>query len=157
MVYFDSNPKKTECHDITIDDPVLTEYGFTKFSLPVNGNELKMVLYNDKDPSMITYVDFDKHDLTKSVKLLQDKLLDEQLVESKAGKDTLEGLVAYFRNACILLQEDPDNEFFKNGNGKSGKKARKKSDNKEQDQRPTYTAYKYSKNGRVSLQVDLFF
>ena len=59
MVYFDSNPKKTECHDITIDDPVLTEYRFTKFSLPVNGNELKMVLYNDKDPSMITYVDFD--------------------------------------------------------------------------------------------------
>jgi hypothetical protein len=49
------------------------------------------------------------------------------------------------------LQEDPDNEFFKNGSAKSKSKSRKKSDDKEQDQRPTYTAYKYSKNGRVSL------
>jgi hypothetical protein len=75
-----------------------------------------MILYNDKDPSMKTYADFDKHDLNKSVKSLHDKLVDEQQVESKTGKDTVEGLVAYFRNACILLQEDPSNEFFKNGN-----------------------------------------
>jgi hypothetical protein len=120
MVIFDaSNPTAgTEYHDVVIDDPVLTDYGFTKFKLPLNGNAIKMILYNDKDPSMITYVDFDKHNLDKSVKL-HDKLVDEQQVESKAGKDTVEGMVAYFRNRCISLQEDPSNEFFKNGNEKS--------------------------------------
>jgi hypothetical protein len=117
MIYFDPNAKETEYHDITIDDPALTEYGFTKFSLPLDDNASRMVVYNDKDPSLITYPEFDKHDLNKSVKLLYNKLVDEQQVQSKAGKDTLEGLVAYARNAFILLQEDPDNDFFKNVNG----------------------------------------
>jgi hypothetical protein len=105
MVHFNPNPSapETEYHDILIDDPALTEYGFTKFSLPVNGNALRMVVYNQKDPSLITYPEFDRHDLNKSVKLLHDKLVDEQQVASKAGKDTVEALVAYFRNAMYFV------------------------------------------------------
>jgi hypothetical protein len=85
MVYFDaSDPSAgTEYHDVIINDPLLTEHGFTKFKLPLNGNAIKMILYNDKDSSMITYVDFDKHNLDKSVKLLHDKLIEEQQVETK--------------------------------------------------------------------------
>ena len=90
-----------------------------------------MILYNDVDKSLITYIDFDRHNLDKSVKCLEDKLLNEQQVESKAGKDTVTGLVAYFRNACVLLAEDPDSIFFKNRNGKSNKSTKKsKSDKK---------------------------
>jgi hypothetical protein len=49
MVYFNaSSPSApgTEYHDIKIDDPLLTKYGFTKFSLPLNDNAIKMILYN---------------------------------------------------------------------------------------------------------------
>jgi hypothetical protein len=79
MVYSNPDPSSpgTEYYDIPIDDPALTEYGFTKFRLPVNGNAIKMILDNDKDRLLITYLDFDRHDLGKSVKLLEDKLLDE--------------------------------------------------------------------------------
>jgi hypothetical protein len=134
MVYFDaSNPSVgTEYHDVIINDPLLTEHGFTKFKLPIDGNAIKMILYNDKDPSMIIYIDFDRHNLDKSVKLLHDKLIYEQQIESKAGKDTLEGLVAYFRNACVSLQEDQNNDFFKNG--KTKPKSNKKSSKKQQQQ-----------------------
>jgi hypothetical protein len=73
IVYFDaSNPTAgTEYQEILIDDPMLSDHGFTKFRLPLNGDAIKMILCNDKDPSMIMYVDFDKHNLDKSVKLLQ--------------------------------------------------------------------------------------
>jgi len=121
MVIFDtSNPSASpkEYYDIIIDDPELTVYGFTKFILPTDENATKMILYNDKDPSMITYVDFDKYDLIKSVDLLHDKLVDEQLVETKAGKDALEDLVAYFRNKCVELQEDKDKTFSRIEMGK---------------------------------------
>jgi hypothetical protein len=91
---------ETEYYDFAIDDPLLTEYGFTKFRIPINSNATRMELYNNKDRSMIIYPEFDKHDLDKSVKLLEDKLVKEQLVEGKAGKDLIEGLVAYFRNKC---------------------------------------------------------
>src|SRR5919201_5274680 len=116
MIHFNPDPSApgTEYYDIPITDPLLTDYGFSKFSLPLNGNALKMILYNDVDKSLITYIDFDRHNLDKSVKCLEDKLLNEQQVESKAGKDTVTGLVAYFRNACVLLAEDPDSIFFKN-------------------------------------------
>jgi hypothetical protein len=136
MVHFDaSNPTAgTEYYDVVIDDPVLTEHGFTKFRLPLNGNAIKMILDNDKDRSMITYIDFDKHNLDRSVKLLHGKLVDEQQVEGKAGKDTVEGLVAYFRNTCISLQEDPSNEFFKDGNGKE-KQRRSKEKQQQHQQR----------------------
>lgn len=110
--------QEAQYHDIPIEnEPLLTECRFTKFSLPVNGNATKMVLYNDKDPSLITYVDFDKHSLDNSVKLVHYKLIVEQQLEGKAGKETVEGLVAYFRNMGHSLKEDPSNEFFKNGNG----------------------------------------
>jgi hypothetical protein len=150
MVHFHPDPSApgTEYYDIPIDDPVLTEYGFTKFRLPVNSNAIKMILDNDKDRSLITYVDFDKHDLEKSVKLLQDKLLDEQIVEDKAGKDTVTGIVAYFRNACVLLSEDSNNDFFKDGKSKKSnrrsksQKSDKEQQKEEQDQKPSYTAYK---------------
>ena len=93
MVDFNPDPSSpgTDYYDILIDDPELTKYGFIKFRLQANGNATKMILDNDKDRSLITSVDFDKHDLAKSVKLLEDKLLNEQLIEHKAGKDTVTG------------------------------------------------------------------
>src|SRR4051812_18910641 len=120
MVSFNaSNPSAagTEYHDIIIEDPVLTEHGFTKFRLPVNGNALRMIVDNSKDPSLKTYPKFDKHDINKSVKFLEDQLLDEK----KTEKGTVEALISNFRNECILLSEDPNNDFFKNGEGKTKK------------------------------------
>jgi hypothetical protein len=75
---------------------------------------------------MTVHIDFDKHNLYDSVKLLHDRLVNQQLIEIKAGKDTLEGLVSYFRNKCIELQEDPNNEFFKNTdrNGNENEKSK---------------------------------
>lgn len=110
MVYFNaSNPLAgTAYYDIIIDDPLLTEYGFTKFSLPLNDNAIKMILYNDKDPSMITYVDIDKHNLDKTVNLLKDKLSSER----KIDKEIAQGLGAYLRNACICRIEDPDSDLI---------------------------------------------
>lgn len=140
----------TEYYDVVIDDPVLTEHGFTKFRLPLNA--IKMILDNDKDRSMITYVDFDKDNLDKSVKFLHDKLVDEQQVEGKAGKDTVEGLVAYFRNTCISLQEDPSNEFFKNGNGKE-KQRRSKEKQQQQQQRQEQQIQGKEKEKNESLNV----
>jgi hypothetical protein len=51
MIHFnhDASAPGTEYYGIPIDDPALTEYGFTKFRLPVNGNAIKMILDNDKD------------------------------------------------------------------------------------------------------------
>jgi hypothetical protein len=161
MVYFDaSDPSAgTEYHDVIINDPLLTEHGFTKFKLPLNGNAIKMILDNDKDRSLITYVDFDKHDLDKSVKLLQDKLVDEQQVEDKADKGTVEALVSNFRNACILLSEDPtNNEFFKNGSGnRNGKSSSSSEQQQKQKQKQKskpkrqYSTYKYSNKGKGNL------
>jgi hypothetical protein len=71
--------------------------------LPLDGNATKMILYNDKFKSMITYVDFDKHNnIDKTVKLLRDKLLDEQSIRDER---VIEALCAYFRNACELMQK----------------------------------------------------
>jgi hypothetical protein len=104
--------------------------GFTKFELPLNGNATKMVLYNDRFKSMITYVDWDRdNSIDKAVKLLRDKLLDEQNVRDER---VIAPLCTYFRNACILLQEDPDNDFFKNGNAKSKSKSKSRSTKKQQ-------------------------
>jgi hypothetical protein len=117
MVFFDAsaNPKETPYHDIIIDDPILTEHGYTKFRLPINGNALRMEVYNDKDPSLIMYPKFDKHDIDKSVLFMEYQLLKE--TEDKIADSTVEALVSNYRNACILLSEDPSNDFFKNGNG----------------------------------------
>jgi hypothetical protein len=128
MVFFNaSNPSAagTEYYDIIIDDSALTEDGFTRFKLPLDDNATKMVLYNDKDPSMITYIDFDKYDLIKSVNSFEKKLLDEQIIESKLGRDKVTSLIAYFTNTCFSLQKDSNNEFFKNINGNGNGKERK--------------------------------
>jgi hypothetical protein len=157
MIHFDPTPsaRGTDYYDIVIDDPALTEYGFVKFSLPVDGNALRMIVHNDKDPSMIIYPEFDRHDLDKSVKLLHDKLTEEQQVEAKVGKDVVTGLVAYFRNACVLLSEDEDSEFFKNGNGNGKSSSSEQQHQQEQQQklkpkRP-YSTYKYSNKGKGNL------
>ena len=116
MVYFNaSNPSApgTEYHNIIIrNEPLLTQCGFTKFSLPLNGGT-KMILYNHKFKSMITYFDFDEYNsIEKTVKLVRDKPIEEQKVDVKV----VEILCTYLRNACVSLEEDPDSEFFKNGN-----------------------------------------
>jgi hypothetical protein len=128
MIYFNasnSSAPGTEYYDIPIkNEPLLTDCGFTKFRLPLDGNATKMILYNDKFKSMITYVDFDKHHtIDKTVKLLRDKVLDEQSIHDER---VIEALCAYFRNACVLLSEDPSNDFFKNGNGKAAIATKKK-------------------------------
>ena len=119
MIYFNPDPSApgTKYYEVEIDDAELTKHGFSRFKLPLYGNATKMILYNTKDRALITYVDFDRTSLENALKLVEEKLLDEQLVESKAGKDTVRGLVAYFRNACIsrIEDKDPDFEFFKNG------------------------------------------
>jgi hypothetical protein len=40
-------------HDIIIDDPELIEHGFTKFSLPLNGNGTMMVVHNTDKRKMM--------------------------------------------------------------------------------------------------------
>jgi hypothetical protein len=132
---------ETEYYDLAIDDPLLTEYGFTKFRIPINSNATRMELYNNKDRSMIIYPEFDKHHLDKSVKLLEDKLVKEQLVEGKAGKDLIEGLVAYFRNKCIELKDsqDTDFEFFK-----KPKKSKRKPKSGSQDVKKEIFAQRYA-------------
>jgi hypothetical protein len=143
MVHFDPNPSAsgTEYCDIPIENELLlTECGFTKFRLPLNDNATKMILHNDKFKSMITYVDFDKYNtIDKTVKLLSDKLLEEQIIRDQR---VIETICTYFRNACVLLAEDPSNEFFKKGSGneKSNKSSTK-----------SKTAYKYSNEGTISV------
>ena len=45
---------------------------------------------------------------------LRDKIVSDGIL---IDDDTADGLVACFRNAGVLLSEDPDSIFFKNGNG----------------------------------------
>jgi hypothetical protein len=153
------NLTATEYYEIIIDDPVLTKHGFTKFSLPLNGKgkaaATKMVVHNT-DKSKMMYPTFYKYDLGKTVKSLRDKIISDGIL---VGDDTANGLVAYFRNAGVLLSEDEGSPFFKNGNGKSKKSSRrsdgKKSDKKEEKSKPSYTAYKYSNNGKVALHESI--
>jgi hypothetical protein len=146
VTYFNPDPSVpgTKYYEIEIDDPELTKHGFSRFKLPLNGNATKMILYNTKDRALITYVDFDRTSLENGLKLLEEKLLDEQLVESKAGRDTVRSLVAYFRNACIsrIEDKDPDFEFFKNGcvNGRS----KKQKCNKSEDSKKEITVQRYT-------------
>ncbi|HJT49341.1 MAG TPA: hypothetical protein VJ729_14245 [Nitrososphaeraceae archaeon] len=118
MVYPNPSSSGSEYHYILIEnEPLLTDCGFTEFRLPLNGNATKMILYNDKFKSMITYVDWDKHSsIDRTVKLLRDKLLYEQAIHDQR---VIETLCVYLRNACILLSEDPSNNFFKDGNRKA--------------------------------------
>jgi hypothetical protein len=115
------NHTATEYYEIIIDDPVLTEHGFTKFSLPLNSNgngkaaATKMVVHNT-DKFKMMYPTFYKSDLDKTVQSLAAKIVSDGIL---IDNDTAEGLIAYFRNAGVLLSEDPDSAFFKNGNGKA--------------------------------------
>lgn len=71
--------------------------------------------------------------------------------------DTADCLVAYFRNAVVLLSEDEDSPFFKNGNGKAGKKKNKRRTNQNLQAQPTEKSkrqnidYKYSNKGKGIL------
>jgi len=118
--------QEAEYHIIPIEDePLLTECGFNQFRIPLNGKASKMVLYNTKFKTMITYPDWDRYNsIDKAVKLLHDKLIEEQQVHDERVIDTL---CTYFRNACVQLQGDPSSEFFKfkNGNGNGNGKEKK--------------------------------
>jgi hypothetical protein len=106
-------------YEIIIDDPTLTEHGFTKFSLPFNGNSTaaRMVVHNT-DKSKMMYPTFYKSDLGKTMQSLRQKIVSDRIL---IDNDIADGLVAYFRNAGALLSEDEDSPFFKNryGNGRS--------------------------------------
>jgi hypothetical protein len=58
-------------NDIIIDDPALTEHGFTKFSLPPNGNATVMIVHNI-DKSKMMYPKFYKSDLDRTVQSLRE-------------------------------------------------------------------------------------
>jgi hypothetical protein len=53
--------------------------------------------------------------LIRQCNSLRDKIRSEGIL---IDDDTADNLVRYFRNECILLSEDEDSPFFKNGNGK---------------------------------------
>jgi hypothetical protein len=78
-------------------------------------------------------------------------LLSEQLVD----KNTIENLVTVFRNECAILKQDKDSGFFSGGsNGDGGNAKSDKSDQQKQEKqkpKPKFTAYKYSKKGKLSL------
>jgi hypothetical protein len=57
------------------------------------------------------------------VQSLRDKIVSDGIL---VDNDTAEGLIAYFKNAGVLLSEDEDSIFFKNGNGKAKPIATKK-------------------------------
>jgi hypothetical protein len=73
-----------ECkhHDIIIDDPVLTKHGFTKFSLPLNGNgnATAIMVVHNKDKSKMIYPIFYKSDLDKTVQSLEEKILSDGIM-----------------------------------------------------------------------------
>jgi hypothetical protein len=104
---------ENEHYDVMIDDPVLTKHGFTKFSLPLNGKATRMVVHNTVKSKMM-YPTFYESDLGKTVESLRDKIISDRVL---IDNYTADGLVAYFRNAGILLSEDEDSPFFKNGHG----------------------------------------
>ena len=98
-------------HDIIIDDQALTEHGFTKFSLPLNGgNATAVMVVHNTDKSKMMYPTFYKSDLDKRVQSLREKIVSDGIL---IDDDTADGLVAYFRNAGVLLSEDEDSEFFR--------------------------------------------
>lgn len=160
---------ETETFDIEINDLALNESGFTKFSLPLNGNSSSgsnttmMTLWHE-DSAKIIYCHFYKSDLDRSVKSLEDKLLSsDELIDD----NTARSLVTYFRNECIILKQDKGSGFF-NGNGSNGKSKKSKSSNKQQQgeqqqqqwkqqqQQPEppkrqFPAYKYSNKGKGPL------
>jgi hypothetical protein len=151
--------EETPYHDIAINDPALKRYGFTKFSLPLNGNATMMILHNLNN-SKIMYCHFYKSDLDKSVKSFQDKLVayEDIIVDNITAR----GLVNCFSKQCQLLKEDQNSIFFKDPNGNSNCKINNKTGSNEQQhhnkqqaekekQKRQYTAYKYSSKSRVPL------
>lgn len=141
--------QQTQYYDIPIEnEPLLTELGFTKFSLPLSGKATRMKVHNEKIPSLIMYPKFDKQSLDNSVKLLHDYLLEEQQAqENKIDNDALDGLVAYFRNIGHSLKEDSNNDFFKNGKTKQKPKSESQNNGKE------IFAQRYTVDGSIAEAV----
>ena len=54
-------------HDIIISDPALTEHGFIKFSLPLNGNTTSTSVIVVHNTDKVMYSTFYKSDLDKTV------------------------------------------------------------------------------------------
>jgi hypothetical protein len=106
-------------HDHIIEDEEdLIKAGFTRWRVPVNGKPApKLILENETNRRLMTYIDFDRTDLDNSAKLLREKLEYEQIVESELGKEYVDLLVTNFYNLGKELRGDPDGVFFKNGNG----------------------------------------
>jgi hypothetical protein len=147
---------ESKCHDIKIDDPALTEHGFTRFSLPLNGGNATtttsvMVVHNT-DKSKMMYPNFYKSDLDKTVQSRREEILSDGIL---IDNDTADNLVRYFRNECVLLSEDEDSEFFKNGKGNGKSSSSSEQQQQEQQQKPKpkrpYSTYKYSNKGKGDL------
>jgi hypothetical protein len=142
-------------HDIIITDPELTEHGFTKFSLPLNGgNATAVMVVHNTDKSKMMYPTFYRSDLDKTVQSLREKIVSDGIL---IDDDTADGLVAYFRNAGVLLSQDEESEFFKNGNGNgmssSSSEQQQHQQDKQQKSKPKrpYSTYKYSNKGKGDL------
>lgn len=118
-------------HDVLIEDPALIEFGFTKFSLPLNGGT--QLIIKNIDHAKVVYCPFHKHDsIDKLLKSLEYKLSIDDAIDD----ETARSLVAYIRNELIQIEEDDDLPFFKfkngnsnggNGNGDGDGKANNKS------------------------------
>jgi hypothetical protein len=70
------NHTATERYEIIIDDPILTEHGFTKFSLPLNGNgngNASIMVVHNTDKSKMMYTAFYKSDLDSTCNHLETK------------------------------------------------------------------------------------
>jgi hypothetical protein len=111
-----------EWHDVPIEDPELTQIGFSKLSLPLNGGT-QLVIKN-LDHTKVVYCPFHKHDtVVKVLESLQEKLSQEQYID----ENTAANLIAYIKSKLYDLQQDDSLPFFKiksgrkdggNGNGK---------------------------------------
>jgi hypothetical protein len=90
--------------------------------LPLNGNATAVMVVHNTDKSKMMYPTFYKSDLDKTVQSLREKILSYGIL---IDDDMADNLVGYFRHECVLLLEDEDSEFFKNGNGKGEGEANK--------------------------------
>jgi ABC-type uncharacterized transport system ATPase subunit len=89
----------------------LTKHGFTKFTLPMNGNATATVMVvHNTDRSKMMYPTFYKSDLDKTIQSLREKIISDGIL---IDNDTADSLVHYFRNECISLSEDEHSEFSK--------------------------------------------
>jgi hypothetical protein len=98
------NKAPSKDYDIIITDPALTQYGFTKFTLPLNGGNATaaaVMIVHNTDKSKMMYPNFYKSNLDKTVQSLKDKIESDGIL---IDNDTADALARYLRNKCAELE-----------------------------------------------------